>query len=143
MQVLKNPEVKPSQSTNPLVPSSQSLVNNEDKAPEESNNNKSYNDELKCNQTHPTKNIIDDCTENEIDEKICCYMKIEFKESIQYSCFPVPKENNKAKLKDLNDTISILKQGNNEYKSININFSFKLIKFNFILIYILLFLFLQ
>ena len=137
-------EVKPSQTTKPLVPSSQSLVNNEDKAPEESNNNKSYNDELKCNQTHPTKNIIEDCTENKIDEKICCYMKIEFKENTQYSCIPVPKDNNNnAILENLNHEIIILKQENNEYKSINIDCSFKLIKFNFILIYLLLLFLLQ
>ena len=136
-------EVKPSQTTKPLVPSSQSLVNNEDKAPEESSNNESYNNELKCNQTHPTKNIIEDCTENKIDEKICCYMKIEFKESTQYSCIPVTKEGEKAKSEDLKEKIRILKQGNNEYKSINIDCSFKLIKFNFILIYLLLLFLLQ
>lgn len=125
-------EVEPTSSTKALMSDTHSLVNEE--AGEGNNNPESNDDELKCNQTQPTKNIVDDCIENNLNsQKKCCYMEIKFKESTQYLCIPIDK--NKETIKK---EIKSLKENNDEYKSIIIDCSFKIIKFNVISIYLLL-----
>ena len=89
---------------------------------ETTNNNYS---EIRCLQTEPTKDIVEDCYDEKLSSgRICCYMEIKFKYNSYYGCIPLdPKEVKKE-----------IKNKKNEYdvKSLKINcnsffISFKLL----------------
>ena len=58
---------------------------------ETTNNNYS---EIRCLQTEPTKDIVEDCYDEKLSQgRICCYMEIKYKYNSYYGCIPLdPKE---------------------------------------------------
>ena len=88
-----------------------------------------FNDEEnRCWQTQPYKDIKEDCIEgNVMSEGICCYMKIKYKYKSIYRCYPVNIE--KVNIKRV---VSELKNKFKESKKVSIDCNSYFIKLTFI-----------
>ena len=88
-----------------------------------------FNDEEnRCWQTQPYKDIKEDCIEgNVMSEGICCYMKIKYKYKSIYRCYPVNIE--KVNIKRV---VSELKDKFKESKKVSIDCNSYFIKLTFI-----------
>ena len=96
-------------------------------------NPKEYNEEDKCSQTEPTKDIKDDCIKgNKPENKVCCYMTIKYKYNTFYACYPVEKDKKK-----IEDKIKEIKKDYTDCKSISIDCKSSITKYNLIFLLLL------
>ena len=102
-------------------------------APDGGDDPKEYNEEDKCYQTEPTKDIRDDCIKgNKPENKVCCYMTIKYKYNTFYACYPVEKDKKK-----IEEEIKEIKKDYTDCKSISIDCKSSITKYNLIFLLLL------